>query len=657
MNDFQILNFVTHSSGSAPTNASGLGGMMWWDSSTYDLKVYNNNDSLWNSLVQGPATTTNTYIPQWSGTIGNKLSTGLQLKTTVGVTGDDTSVVTEQGIREAIASAISGGVNYQGGYNASTNTPDLEAGTGVLKGYMYTVTVAGTFFTDVLAIGDVLIAENDAPTTLAEWTIVAREWNETFLELGDTPSVYTGAGGYMVMVNSSPNALEFINPATYSLSNFNNNLYTASALTKTDDTNVTLTLGGTPASALLQATSLTLGWSGTLAASRGGTGQGTYAIGDLLYASTTSALSRLAAVPAGSFLRSAGSATAPAWSTLTIPNTITEDSILVANAADTLVALQVGNGQSIRLNAGGTAWEAFTPSSGIGNHNLLNGSEHPDTVTQAVSRGSLIYGNSTPLWDELVIGGAGTVLTSNGTDVSWSSNVVLAAGGAIRTSLVATNTLLFQAYDTDGVSYTTFATLTAGTTPTFNLNAATTVGGVGVVAYAGGAFHNGFSDFVANEHINHTSVTITAGSGLSYSTGGTNIASSATIDLDINELTGESAIASTDTIPFYDVTAAANRKITFAQLSTALEATLNTAGYAKIAAGDLGLGASPTITHNFNLTEITDVIVQIWRQSDNKQVAVEITAATLDTVTVSFGAAALNPSIGTFRYIVAAIQE
>jgi hypothetical protein len=45
-----------------------------------------------------------------------------------------------------------------------------------------------------------------------------------------------------------------------------------SALTKTDDTNVTLTLGGDPTNALLEATSLTLGWTGTLAASRGGTG-------------------------------------------------------------------------------------------------------------------------------------------------------------------------------------------------------------------------------------------------------------------------------------------------------------------------------------------------------------------------------------------------
>lgn len=52
---------------------------------------------------------------------------------------------------------------------------------------------------------------------------------------------------------------------------------TPAALTRTDDTNVTLTLGGTPTTALLQATSLTLGWTGTLSAARGGTGNGALA--------------------------------------------------------------------------------------------------------------------------------------------------------------------------------------------------------------------------------------------------------------------------------------------------------------------------------------------------------------------------------------------
>lgn len=46
------------------------------------------------------------------------------------------------------------------------------------------------------------------------------------------------------------------------------------ALTKTDDTNVTLTLGGSPSTALVAAASLTLGWTGTLSVARGGTGGG-----------------------------------------------------------------------------------------------------------------------------------------------------------------------------------------------------------------------------------------------------------------------------------------------------------------------------------------------------------------------------------------------
>ena len=69
------------------------------------------------------------------------------------------------------------------------------------------------------------------------------------------------------------------------------------ALTKTDDTNVTLTLGGSPTTALLAATSLTLGWTGQLAVSRGGTGQ----------SSQQAAINALAgATTSGQFLRGDG---------------------------------------------------------------------------------------------------------------------------------------------------------------------------------------------------------------------------------------------------------------------------------------------------------------------------------------------------------------
>lgn len=46
------------------------------------------------------------------------------------------------------------------------------------------------------------------------------------------------------------------------------------AITRVNDTNVTLTLTGTPGNSVLNAVGLTMGWSGTLTAARGGTGTG-----------------------------------------------------------------------------------------------------------------------------------------------------------------------------------------------------------------------------------------------------------------------------------------------------------------------------------------------------------------------------------------------
>ena len=64
---------------------------------------------------------------------------------------------------------------------------------------------------------------------------------------------------------------------------------------------------------------------------------------------------------------------------------------------------------------------------------LLDGSNHTDTISQTVSRGSIVYGDSTPKWNELTIGTNGKVLTSDGTDISWQTP----SGGTDRESLVA----------------------------------------------------------------------------------------------------------------------------------------------------------------------------------------------------------------------------
>jgi len=89
-------------------------------------------------------------------------------------------------------------VDYIGGYNATTNSPDLDTSpSGVLKGDMYTVTAAGDFFTIAVEIGDVLIAEADSASAIGDWTIVNKNLDaasiKTAYESNADTNAYTDA--------------------------------------------------------------------------------------------------------------------------------------------------------------------------------------------------------------------------------------------------------------------------------------------------------------------------------------------------------------------------------------------------------------------------------------------------------------------------------
>jgi len=92
-------------------------------------------------------------------------------------TASNTTLATSESIKAYVDGAVTGGMIYRGGYNASTNTPALDTGSPVLqKGDTYTVTAAGTFFTIEVEIGDVLIAEVDSVDAAAEadWTVLQK---------------------------------------------------------------------------------------------------------------------------------------------------------------------------------------------------------------------------------------------------------------------------------------------------------------------------------------------------------------------------------------------------------------------------------------------------------------------------------------------------
>lgn len=154
---------------------------------------------------------------------------------------------------------------------------------------------------------------------LQAFSIDVNEANLTLNNIGGTLGVSKGGTNLTALgtslqylrVNAGATALEYATFPTIPT-------VTPSALTKTDDTNVTLTLGGTPTTALLQATSLTLGWTGTLSTTRGGTGANN--------ATNTS----------GSFLRSNGTNGNFVASTLILPNSATTTYVAYATATNTL---------------------------------------------------------------------------------------------------------------------------------------------------------------------------------------------------------------------------------------------------------------------------------------------------------------------------------
>jgi hypothetical protein len=92
---------------------------------------------------------------------------------------DATKVVSQQSlvayVTAQIASAVTNGMTYKGAYNAATDTPSLDTGSPSIEiGDTYAVTVAGTFFTTAVEVGDMLIANNTSVDAAAEsdWDIV-----------------------------------------------------------------------------------------------------------------------------------------------------------------------------------------------------------------------------------------------------------------------------------------------------------------------------------------------------------------------------------------------------------------------------------------------------------------------------------------------------
>lgn len=131
-------------------------------------------------------------------------------------------------------------------------------------------------------------------------------------------------------------------------------------------------------------------------------------------------------------------------------NTLTVDNVVIngiggpvlayPNAADQFTALANAAGYLYNDGAGALSYVA---APAFPAHNLLSAT-HTDTAANAATRGSLIYGDATPAWNELTLGGiSGSVLTRDANDVLWSAGA-LAFAGAFTLTIPATGTALLR---------------------------------------------------------------------------------------------------------------------------------------------------------------------------------------------------------------------
>lgn len=453
----------------------------------------------------------------------------------IGVDGGGGSTVADGGT--GVATFTAGFVVSPGGTSALTTVATINLAsevTGVLD-----VTHGGTGLSSV-STGSILYASGT--TTLVTLAAEATgkvllsgtipSWGQVDLTTHVTGTLAVANGGTGVatftagIVKSSGGTTALTTSATISLTTeVAGTLPVANGGTgvATFTSGIVKSTGGTAALTTSATISLTTEVAGTLPQGNGGTGFNTYTTGDLLYASATDTLSRLAIGASNRFLKTGSPLT---WAQVTLTtdvtgvlpqtnggtgfSTYTTGDFIYASATDTLSKLSAGGATSNSILHFGSppTWGAVVLTTQVsGTLPVANGGT--DIVSYAV--GDILYASGTTTLAKLADVATGNVLISGGvtTAPSWGK---VALTTHISGTLPVANGGTGQTTYTDGQ-------LLIGITSGNTLTKATLTAGTGISVTNGGGtitIASTVSAYAATEYTTAQSATYTIPSGAKF---------------------------------------------------------------------------------------------------------------------------------------------
>jgi hypothetical protein len=217
------------------------------------------------AYLQQVGTGSGSAAPTWGGIVSTDISG--QAITRVNDTNVTLTLTGTPG--NSVLNAVGLTMGWTGELSAGRGGTGTSGVSGIMLGNL-TAPVTG-----ITGIGGQILRAN--PSTGVYEFFTPPYLESPFTQLGQI--IYSGAGGQPLALNANSTGnnmyLRSVSSGTPAWASIQGGDIVGAGLTSTNDTNVQITLGGTPNNSLLRAVSLTMGWTGQLAVPRGGTGVST----------------------------------------------------------------------------------------------------------------------------------------------------------------------------------------------------------------------------------------------------------------------------------------------------------------------------------------------------------------------------------------------